>query len=386
MLNIKQKLIKFTLSFVAMLTISACDQIKDFSSLKNVMGKNVIDVAILLPMSGPEAELSKEYAQMIKIGLSDSAQSKIRVTTYDSSSEKKLTLSLDKILEKGTDIIVGPIYSRATKEVAKKVKGKGTIVLSLSNNPVLADNQVFVYGHAPMRQLEKLTNHFLDNEYKNYIALLPAGRYSSSVSKILQSMITSRDATLARIEFYGNAPEDIERAISVVSNNVDSLNENAFNIKKPVILIADDAATLELMYGSVRKYNLDKKAIIAGDSRADIDYSEPVDITFTGSLNITDTNLTMRSMKAGISHISFMHAVSYDAGKMLGTYIGQTYNKNRLLNRMNAAEPFIGISGSIYFVDSIAQRNYDIISKDNGKYINISKPAIHEHKPGLADM
>ena len=366
--NIKQKIIKFTLSFVALLTITACDQLKSFSSLKNSRNGNIVDVAILLPMSGPEAELSREYAQMIKIGLSDSAQGKIRVTTYDSTSEKKLSLSLDKILDKGTDIIVGPIYSQSTKKVAKKIKGKGTIVLSLSNNPVLADKQVFVYGHAPMRQLEQLTHHFLDNNYKNYIALLPAGRYSSSVSKILHNMILGRDATLVRVEFYGNKPEDIERAVSVVSSSVDNLNENAFNITKPVVLIADDSATLELMYSSVRKYNLDKKAIIAGDNRADINFIEPVDITFTGSLDITNTKLAERSMKAGISHLSFMHAVSYDAGKMIGRYVGKSYNKNRFLIRMKDPTPFVGISGSIYFIDSIAQRNYDIVKKDNGKY------------------
>ena len=71
MLNIKQKFLKFIISFTCLISISACDQVKDFSSVKNMIGKNVVDIAILMPMSGPEAELSKEYAQMVKIGLSD---------------------------------------------------------------------------------------------------------------------------------------------------------------------------------------------------------------------------------------------------------------------------------------------------------------------------
>lgn len=366
--NIKQFFLKFIISFNCVFLLSACDQISNFSDMKNIMGKNVVDIAILLPLSGPEAELGKEYAQMIKIGLSDSAKTKIRVTAYDSSDNKKLSQSLDKILEQGTDVIIGPIYSQATKVVTSKVKGKSAIVLSLSNNPVLADKQVFVYGHAPMRQLEQITHYFLDNNYKNYIALLPSGRYSNTVSKILHDMITTRDATLARIEFYGNTPQDIDKSVRIVANSVDNLNENDFNLTQPVVLIADDPATLEILYSSSHKYHLDKKAILAGDNRIDINFSTPIDITFTGSLNITNTNLTMRTMKAGIKHISFMHAISYDAGKMVGDYIGKGYNKTRFLEKMNSSEPFLGISGGIYFIDSIAQRKYNIIKKEDDKY------------------
>ena len=366
--NIKQKIVKFIISFVCLFFITSCDQVKNFSDFKNILGKNVVDIAILLPMTGPEAELSKEYAKMIKIGLSDGVKTKIRVTTYDSTNQAKLNASLDKILDSGTDIIIGPIYSEATKTVAQKVKDKSTIVLSLSNNPVLADKNVYIYGHAPMKQLEQITNYFLDHNYQNYIALLPAGRYSTTVSKILNDIITNREGTLARVEFYGSAPEDMAKSINLLSDTVDNLNENDLNLKQPVILVADDPATLEVLYRRAKYLHLDKRAIIAGDSRIDTDFTPPIDVTFTGSLNITNTNLVMRAMKSGIKHVSFMHAISYDAGKMVGDYIGNGYNRTKFITQMNATEPFVGISGSIHFIDSIAQRKYDIIKKEDGKY------------------
>jgi len=372
--NIKQKILKFIISFACLFFITSCDQVKNFSNFNNTLGKNIVDIAILLPMTGPEAELSKEYAQMIKIGLSDGVKAKIRVTTYDSTNQAKLNAALDKILDTGTDIIIGPIYSEATKIVAQKVKGKSTIVLSLSNNPALAENNVFIYGHAPMKQLEQITNYFLEHDYQNYISLLPAGRHSTAVSKILNDMIETRDATLARVEFYGNAPEDIEKSVKLVSDTVDQINESDLNLKQPVILIADDPATLSILYEKANKVHLDKKAIIAGDSRVDIDFTPPLDVTFTGSLNIANTDLTTRAMKAGIKHISFMHALAYDAGKMIGNYIDNGYNRTNFINKMNATEPFVGISGSIHFIDSIAQRKYDIISKENEKYKKLNNP------------
>ncbi|MDG1436930.1 MAG: penicillin-binding protein activator [Rickettsiaceae bacterium] len=367
MLNIKQKFKKIILSFIGLVSISACDAIKDFSRASNGNG-NAIDVAILLPLSGSEADLSKEYAQMIKMGLSDSTKSKIRVTSYDSSDNEKLKASLEKIFETGTDIIIGPVYSETTKIVANEIKGKGTIVLSLSNNPALASDQLFLCGHAPMRQLEQLTNYFLENHYKNYIALLPAGRYSNLTGKILSDMITVSGGTLEKIEFYGNSAQAMTSSVKSVSDTVDSLNENDLNLKQPVIILADDSTTLQLLYDEINKEHLDKKAKIAGDSRADIGSLSPLNVTFTGSLQMVDTDISIRARKAGLQHISFLHAIAYDAGKIVGENIGTGFNKARFLEKMNSSEKFNGISGQIHFIDSIAQRKYDVIRKEGDNY------------------
>lgn len=376
MSNIKQKFLKFIISFACIVSISACSQTDKSSERTNIADQKGIDVAIVLPLSGPEAALGKEYAQMIKLGLSDGAKTKIRVTTYDSSNPETLSKSLDKILEDGIDIIIGPVYSEETKAVAEKVKGKGTIVISLSNNPVLADKQTYVFGHAPMRQLEQITNYFLEKKHQNYITLLPAGRYSNTISKILKDMITSKGAALARLEFYGTTPEDLEKSLRLVSDTVDTLNENDYELTRPVILLADDQSALETLLKHARKFSLDKKAILAGDSRIDLNFSEPITTTFTGSLNIVNFDLPARSAQLGIKHISFIHTLAYDAGRLVGNSIGSNYSKTKFVEQLNSAEPFHGASGAIGFVDSIAQRKYDIIKKENGQYKSVSNEGI----------
>ncbi len=376
MSNIKQKILKFIISFACIVSISACSQTDKSSERKNIADQKGIDVAIVLPLSGPEAALGKEYAQMIKLGLSDGAKTKIRVTTYDSANSETLSKSLDKILEDGVDIIIGPVYSEETKAVVEKVKGKGTIVISLSNNPVLADKQTYVFGHAPMRQLEQITNYFLEKKHQNYITLLPAGRYSNTISKILKDMITSKGATIARLEFYGSTPEDLEKSLRLVSDTVDTLNENDYDLTRPVILLADDQSALETLLKHAQKFSLDKKAILAGDSRIDLNLSEPITTIFTGSLNIVNFDLPARSAQLGIKHISFIHTLAYDAGRLVGNSIGPNYSKTKFIEQLNSSEPFSGASGSIGFVDSIAQRKYDIIKKENGQYKSVSNEGI----------
>ena len=375
MTNIKQNFIKFITSFAIILFISSCDSMQNsYNSVGST--SEIVDVAILTPKIGPEAELGKEYAQMVKMGLADGAKSKIRVTSYDSSTPENLRESLNQISDLGTDIIIGPIYTEPTKIAATKFTGKGKIIFSLSNNPSLANRQVFVFGHAPMRQLEQLSNHFLESGYKNYILLLPSNRRATLESKILSEIIAASGGILDKVEFYGGSEKEIADAVATVSAIVDKLNENDQNLKQPIVLLSDDPATLQILYSNVAKYNLDKKAVIAGDNRINADSSSKIHIAFTGALNDTSQKLTSRARH----HISFMHALAYDAGKIVGENIGKHYNKKLFLDRVNAMKNFEGASGNIHFTDSIAQREYDIIEQENGQWHKIEKELRDEPK------
>ena len=349
--NIKQKFTKLIISFYCLFALNACESGHNVNSSKKNMSNNVTEIALLLPLSGENELLGKQYAGLIKMGLGDGAKTKIKVTSYDSSDETKLKDSIKRILEQKTKIIIGPIYSKDTKILSAQIKGQDVIAMSLSNDPTLADNNIFVFGHAPMRQMEQITTYLINNEYKNYIILLPAGRYSQTVSKIIQNIIANKDAALSRMEFYNN------------------LNEYDENLKRPVVIVGDDPENLKRIYKIAKNFNLDKKAIIAGDNRIDVDQDQQFDIIYTGAIALDNGNLKQRAATLGVNHFSFMHTLAYDAGKIIASSIVNGYNKEEFLSRLQSSEKFSGLSGKIYFVDSIAQREYEIIRKQNGAYV-----------------
>jgi len=378
--NIKQKIIKLIFSFLCLITLNACESRSNISANKN-MSNNITNVAILLPLSGENELLGKQYAGLIKIGLEDAAKTKIRVTCYDSSDETKLRDSIKKILEQKNQIIIGPLYSKDTKILASEIKEKDIIDLSLSNDPTLADNNIFVFGHAPMRQMEQIATYLINNDYRNYIILLPAGRHSQIVSKIVQNIITNKNAVLSRIEFYNDTNEDLERVLNIVSDTADNLNEYDENLKRPVVIVGDDQENLKRIYTIASNFNLDKKVIIAGDNRIDAEQNQSFDIIYTGATDLDNGDLKQKAMALGINHFSFMHALAYDAGKIIASNITNNYNKETFLTKLKSSEKFQGVSGEIYFIDSIAQRKYAIIRKQNGIYTvqdNFSKENLQE--------
>ena len=366
MINIKQKYTKFIISFCFLLALSACES--SSNSKKSLSSNIVTEIALLLPLSGENELLGKQYAGMIKMGLGDGAKTKIKVTSYDCSDETKLKESIKRILEQKIKIVIGPIYSKDMKILSAAIKDKDVIALSLSNDPTLADNNMFVFGHAPMRQIEQITTYLINNEYKNYVILLPTGRHTQIVSKIIQNIISNKEATLSRMEFYNNTDEDIEKAVNIVSDTVSNLNEQDEILKKPVVIVGDDPENLRRIYQFAKNFNLDKKAVIAGDNRIDVVDDKQFEIIYTGSIALENGNIKQRAATLGVNYFSFMHALAYDAGKIIASNIIGNYNKEDFLTRLKSSKKFSGISGKIHFVDSIAQREYEIIKKQNGIY------------------
>lgn len=380
--NIKQKFTKFIISFCFLLVLTACESSNNNTNSKKSLSNNTItEVALLLPLSGENELLAKQYAGMIKMGLGDGAKTKIKVTSYDCSDEIKLKESIQRILEQKIKIIIGPIYSKDTKVLSAAIKDKDVIALSLSNDPTLADNNMFIFGHAPMRQIEQITTYLINNEYKNYVILLPTGRHTQIVSKIIQNIIANKEATLSRMEFYNNTDEDIEKAVNIVSDTVSNLNEQDEILKRPVVIVGDDPENLKKIYQFAKNFNLDKKAVIAGDNRIDVIDDKQFEIIYTGSITLENGNLKQRAATLGINYFSFMHALAYDAGKIVASNIIGNYRQEDFLTRLKSSKKFSGVSGKLYFIDSIAQREYEIIKKQNGVYTlqdNYPKAEIEE--------
>ncbi len=150
---------------------------------------------------------------------------------------------------------------------------------------------------------------------------------------------------------------------------VDEINESADSEKKPVIYIADEPKNLNLIFSALKKYDLDEKAYVIGDNRIDIDFPEPINITFTGSLNYMNYNLDVKAREIlGVNHLTFMDLMAYDLGRMTSHYIGFGLDQEQFVGRLRGREPYVGASGVVRFEDNIAMRKYDIIERAGGKY------------------
>jgi hypothetical protein len=243
-------------------------------------------------------------------------------------------------------------------------------MITLSNNPGLAKNGVYVFGHSPVKQTERIINYMLDNGFKDYIVLLPAGKYSQELSQIMASMVENKGGKLVHSEFYTAREESIRVAVDNIAKIVGGINELEETSHKPVLYISDDAVELENVISELKKYNLDVTTMIVGDNKIDVQYNNPISYLFTGSLEYNPRDLLSRlqTRVPDVKHLNYMDLMSYDLGRVASYNLGAGLGMEQFTQRMDSGHLHIGASGYIKFIDHIADRKYDIIKFDQGKY------------------
>lgn len=364
---IKEKFTNFICSLTCLILVTSCASTEVKQVSPHIREISYTEVAILLPLTGSEAEKSKEYISMIRMGLKDGAKAKIRLGIYDSATPELLNKSLEVIFARGTDIIIGPIYSAPTKIVAEQILGKGIIAFSLSNNPTLASQQIYVFGHAPLKQLQSLINYSLKEDYDNYITLMPQGDWSHKTNQIIAELIKTRGKKLLATEFYNLADQESTMTkVNELLGLIDNLSQSS--LRKPVIILSDEKDALDKLLPILAAHAIDKKAILMSDNRIDISPQNKIDIIYPGSIAIAQNNFLNLVRVSGIDQISFMHLLSYDIGRIVGENIGAFYNRKEFVDRLDSSNIFKAISGDTHFFEHIAQRNYEIIKKEGNIY------------------
>lgn len=355
-----------------LLCLHSCSSYKTYTTDVN---KNAapVKIGVLLPMS-KNAEESKAIAEMIRLGVKEALRAQIDIHFYDISTPKAMKSSLKRITASGTKIVIGPITSQNTQKIAAYLQGRDIDLITLSNDPSLAGPNIYVFGHQPLKQTEQLVEGFLRKGHSQYITLVPNNSYHRSINNIVTNEILSRNSTIAGEYFYDIDPESIAHNTESVSKLVDLLNENPDNEKKVVIYVAGGGQSLHLLYNSILAHNLDKKAIITGNNKVDIDYPGNIRLYVTGSNNLMTSNLSDKAeILLGRRYLNFLEILAYDAGYIVATALQHEYNPEGFRARLSSRDGFVGLAGITYLSSHIAERNYHLLKKENGKYYQLFK-------------
>ena len=363
-------LLKNLLSFLLVIFLAACagDNNKTYPTR---------NIAILMPLTGTHAQMGQRIASMIELGLEDSLEGQIKVMTYDAADDTKISAAVSKIKSNGTKLVLGPVFSANAINLIPQIKPSGMTMITLSNNPALATDNIYVFGHSPMKQTERIINYMLDAGYKDYIMLLPANKYSKEMSNIVSDMVSARGSKLVQSEFYTDRQESIEVAVENIVKIVENINESEESNTKPVLYISDEPTSLRALFDALKKHNLDISTVLVGDNKIDIEYSAQITYIFTGSIEYPKDRLLERLKQnfPEIQHLTYMDLMGYDLGKITAHTLGQGLTSEQFNLRLDSGHIHQGASGDVQFIGHIADRRYDIIKRDGSLYdvVDIAK-------------
>ena len=186
-------------------------------------------VALLVPMTGPNAMVGQSIANAATMALLDTNAQNLRITTYDTATGA--ANAAGRAIMDGNRLILGPLLSDDVVSVATVARPAKVAMITYSNDSTVADRDVFVLGQAPAQSVARVLQYAHANGINTVGAIIPSGDYGQRVSAALTTAARANGVTVTGIEAY-------ERTNTSVGSAVRRIKARG---KVDALLIADGA-------------------------------------------------------------------------------------------------------------------------------------------------
>ena len=198
-------------------------------------------VALLVPLSGPNAGVGQSIANATMMALLDSKSERVRITNYDTS--KGAAFAAREALADGNKLILGPLLSENVKIVAPLAHAEDVPVITFSNDISVAGNGTYVLGYSPAQSIDRVVDYAHEHGVTHYAGLIPLGLYGQRASTAFLRAVEDAGGEVVTLQTYDRTRSGLSGAITRIMRNG----------PYEAILIADTGETAAAAAPLVRK-------------------------------------------------------------------------------------------------------------------------------------
>ena len=173
-------------------------------------------VALLVPQTGPNADVGTTIANATTLALLDSRTERVRITTYDTALGA--AAAARQAVADGNRLILGPLLSEDVAAVAPIARDAKVPVLSFSNDSSVAGNGVFIMGFVPGQSVERVVAFARGKGHQRFGALVPKNVYGDRSVAAFRSAVAAAGGTLVAVESYDRSATALTGAARRIAN------------------------------------------------------------------------------------------------------------------------------------------------------------------------
>jgi ABC-type branched-subunit amino acid transport system substrate-binding protein len=180
-------------------------------------------VALLVPLSGPNAGVGQSIANATTLALLDTKADRVRITTYDTGMGAAAAVS--RALAEGNRLILGPLLAEDARIVGP-IAGRANVpVISFSNDVSVAGNGVYIMGYNPNQSIERVVEFARGKGLSKFAALVPKGVYGERSGTALLRAVESAGGTVVSMQTFDRTAASMTAAVKKLhaSSSYDAL-------------------------------------------------------------------------------------------------------------------------------------------------------------------
>ena len=213
-------------------------------------------MAVLLPLSGPNAQIGKSIRTSTEIAILQNAPRGLNVSFYDTNENFADTAS--KVLNTNPEIIIGPLFADNAKHL-RDTKPENTPILSFTSDAAALGNGVMTMNLMPTNSVESIVREIQTDGKKKFIIIAPDTKSGHLMAGTAKSASKIYEIPLAGIFFYTEGdPDSIKNAAIAASMN--NARTTAHTRARQVLSDIITNEELSILEKSSLNYQLEKLA------------------------------------------------------------------------------------------------------------------------------
>ena len=199
------------------------------NSVSKAQAKNILEIGVLLPLSGEFKYIGDSFLKAIQLGLHDISNKSIKIYPKDSKANAIDAYKAAKEFEeKGIKIVIGPIFF---KSLEKLNDFNNITFISFTNKTDQISNNIISFGININSQISVIEEYFNKNSISKTLLLSPKSQFVNQTKKIEKSKIkfykTFKYNTSAKkitgevqkLTKYQERKKDLERRINILEKS-----------------------------------------------------------------------------------------------------------------------------------------------------------------------
>jgi ABC-type branched-subunit amino acid transport system substrate-binding protein len=323
-------------------------------------------VALLLPVTGPDAEVGQSIANATALALADTKVTNIRMVTYDTGLGA--AAATQRAIADGNKLILGPLRADNVIEVAEIARPAAVPIISFSNDVGVAGQNVFLLGHLPNQSIERVVLYAKSKGMNRFAGVVASNVYGQRAQSNITTAVRAAGGVLVGIQESNGTAASAEAAARRLAQMgaIDA------------ILVADSGRAAITTVPALRRGGL-RTAIILGTDLWNIDGTLAGSPPMYGAMfaSVSDTLYTQYATKYrarfGKAPLR-LSSLGYDSVLLVARVARNWVPGTRFpVGQLTDPQGFIGVDGAFRFnANGLTDRMLEVQEIQAGKFVTVS--------------
>ena len=181
-------------------------------------GAGGVKVAILLPLSGPNADLGKAMLDAAQLALFTTGSDKLTLIPRDTTGTADGAANAAKaVIADGAKLILGPLIADEVVAVKPIAAAANVNVIGFATKTEVAGGNVFLMGFLPKQEVVREVSFARDQGLGKFAALAPNSPYGHLMGDALKEIASAGGASVTQVQYFDPRGSDLAASIKRLS-------------------------------------------------------------------------------------------------------------------------------------------------------------------------